>query len=439
MENTNQKSKNNSINFFLDSYSAISVNILESNFLDCKPFKKYRIKIECDLETYQKIKIQSLFNLNSELWIFFDESKLGNTDPIEIELLLKPQLCSKLETYTGQPEQRLAYLVSLSKSFDEQIYSFEKLGSESTKKHEPHTEENINPLLQTKNWFALSVKQKLASEETIYPTLWSYVDPSYVHPEAIADGQFHEAVIKFYEQQGKVEIAKFEQVIQEVFGIIEEELKSFDEPAFLKQTEELASDIFQEIGRAIEHWGKKPFEGTSPPLSHPIYDTVINFFSEDDWEFSKLKGESILRLAAQGKNSRFTCYAKILEKRQKFIFYSIFPASVFQTKRLQIAELLTRINHGLLVGNFELDFEAGEIFYKTSIDVKGDRLTYALIQNLVYTNVMTMDQYLPGIMAVLEQDTSPEQAIHLVEQGEATQEPQQTPATSLNPMERLVW
>lgn len=70
----------------------------------------------------------------------------------------------------------------------------------------------------------------------------------------------------------------------------------------------------------------------------------------------------------------------------------------------------------MVLGNFELDFSDGEIRYKTSIDVEGDRLTPALVQNLVYTNVMMMDQYLPGITAVLEQGLSPAEAIHWVEQ-----------------------
>ena len=68
-----------------------------------------------------------------------------------------------------------------------------------------------------------------------------------------------------------------------------------------------------------------------------------------------------------------------------------------------VAEFITRANYGLIIGNFELDFSDGEIRYKTSLDVEGDRLSQALIKQLVYTNVLTMDQYLPGILAVLEQ------------------------------------
>jgi hypothetical protein len=41
-----------------------------------------------------------------------------------------------------------------------------------------------------------------------------------------------------------------------------------------------------------------------------------------------------------------------------------------------------------------------------------------LIKQLVYTNVLTMDQYLPGIMAVIEQGVEPKVAIARIEGGE---------------------
>ncbi|MEL7052307.1 MAG: YbjN domain-containing protein [Cyanobacteria bacterium J06588_5] len=76
-----------------------------------------------------------------------------------------------------------------------------------------------------------------------------------------------------------------------------------------------------------------------------------------------------------------------------------------------MAQFITRANYGLILGNFELDYTDGEIRYKTSLDVESDRLTPALTKNLISTNVTTMDQYLPGLLAFLEQQTPPGQAI----------------------------
>ena len=61
--------------------------------------------------------------------------------------------------------------------------------------------------------------------------------------------------------------------------------------------------------------------------------------------------------------------------------------------KLQLmAEMLTRINSGLMIGNFEMDFEDGELRYKTSIDYENE-LTDSLIHNIISVNIMTVDSF----------------------------------------------
>jgi len=50
---------------------------------------------------------------------------------------------------------------------------------------------------------------------------------------------------------------------------------------------------------------------------------------------------------------------------------------VISSKRGAVAEFINRANYGIIIGNFEMDFADGEIRYKTSIDVQGDKLTSA--------------------------------------------------------------
>ena len=75
------------------------------------------------------------------------------------------------------------------------------------------------------------------------------------------------------------------------------------------------------------------------------------------------------------------------------------------------AEYLTRANYGLSIGNFEMDFEDGEVRYKTSIDVEGGELTQGMIKNLVYSNCATTDRYLHGLMKVVYGNADPASAV----------------------------
>jgi hypothetical protein len=146
-----------------------------------------------------------------------------------------------------------------------------------------------------------------------------------------------------------------------------------------------------------------------------IFDAIVRFFREDDWHFEQLPGQPILRLGFRGKNGTWHCYALARESRHQFVFYSILDVHVPSNRRQAMAEFLTRANYGLGIGNFEMDFNDGEVRYKTSIDVEGDRLTSALIKHMVYLNVLTMDRYLPGIMSVAFGNANPAQAIAAIE------------------------
>jgi hypothetical protein len=103
------------------------------------------------------------------------------------------------------------------------------------------------------------------------------------------------------------------------------------------------------------------------------------------------------------------------EEFNQFVFYSVCPATAPEDKRLAVSEFLTRANYGLVVGNFELDMEDGEIRYKTSIDTAGTALDEAMVKSAVYMNVWMMDRYLPGIMATIYGGVAPADAIAQVE------------------------
>ncbi|WP_446399412.1 YbjN domain-containing protein [Coleofasciculus sp. C1-SOL-03] len=152
---------------------------------------------------------------------------------------------------------------------------------------------------------------------------------------------------------------------------------------------------------------KIPKNKTSP---RSIFEAMVNFFQEDNWHYVQLQGRSVLRLAFEGKNGKYDCYAQAIEEQQQFIFYSIGSIKIPKSKRRAVGEFLSRANYGMIIGNFELNFDDGEIRYKTSTNVKNQSLDSDTIKQLVYTNVKMMDEYLPGIIAV-KSGVSPADAI----------------------------
>ena len=151
----------------------------------------------------------------------------------------------------------------------------------------------------------------------------------------------------------------------------------------------------------------------------PIFDAIVEFFERTHWNFQRHDGKSHLSMNVSGINGKWQCIAQAREAQEQFIFYSMLPINVPSDRRQKIAELLTRANYGIVIGNFEMDFRDGEVRYKTSIDVEGAELTRALLHRLVGVNLVTFDRYLPAIMSALYSDVTPQAAVEKVENSSA--------------------
>ncbi len=146
-----------------------------------------------------------------------------------------------------------------------------------------------------------------------------------------------------------------------------------------------------------------------------ILDTVRHFFQEDGWPVSPQGDGSILEIGFQGQSGQWTCIAQAREEQAQFLFYSICPVVTPEHRRLAVGEFLTRVNYGMLIGNFEMDFGDGEVRYKTSLGLGEAKLSTDLIQPMVYSNVQTMDYYLPGLLMVMFSQVSPAEVVSEIE------------------------
>ena len=147
----------------------------------------------------------------------------------------------------------------------------------------------------------------------------------------------------------------------------------------------------------------------------PLFEVLLEFFDEDGWVFKEIEHRRVLALGIEGNNGRFDCYMIAREEQKQLSVYSVFPVKVPEYKRYNVAAFITMINYGIIIGNFEMNFYDGEIRYKTSLDVEGTQLSSTLVKHLVYSNVTTMDKYLPGIMSVIFGNLSPEEVISRIE------------------------
>ncbi len=143
----------------------------------------------------------------------------------------------------------------------------------------------------------------------------------------------------------------------------------------------------------------KPVKGRQGEL----YGVVVNFLRGKGFKFEEILGESSIIFYHQGNNGQVMCVVSILEDSQAVVFTSLYPRSVSAEKRRDIILLLTRINFGLPLGNFELGMDDNFVAYQTAINVGSAHLTPALLQHIVDDNLIIIDRYIPEINKLLDQ------------------------------------
>jgi len=146
-----------------------------------------------------------------------------------------------------------------------------------------------------------------------------------------------------------------------------------------------------------------------------LLSAVRGFLESDDWKFSQIEGETALRFGFTGKNGSWSCFVKTYEDKEQFVFYSVLPNNVPEGKRPAVAEYLTRVNYRMVLGNFEMDFNDGQVLFKISVDVEGGSLAPTMIKNIIYTNVLMVDKYLPGLNKVMYGNATPAAAVQEIE------------------------
>ncbi len=145
------------------------------------------------------------------------------------------------------------------------------------------------------------------------------------------------------------------------------------------------------------------------------FATLSRFLEQDGWYPQQLTNKEAFRMLYNGKNGTLQCYAQIRLAEEQLICYAIAPFKVPEETRLIVADYLTRANYGLYIGNFEMDFNDGEVRCKSSIDFEDEELSFNLIRNTIYPAVHLMDRYLAGLLKVVYGGASPTEAIAAVE------------------------
>ena len=81
----------------------------------------------------------------------------------------------------------------------------------------------------------------------------------------------------------------------------------------------------------------------------------------------------------------------------------------------KMAEFICRANYGMIRGNFEMDFHDGEVRFKYYVDCRESMPSKEMIGDSILFSVSVVSRYGEGILQILFNNMSAEDAIKLCE------------------------
>lgn len=104
-------------------------------------------------------------------------------------------------------------------------------------------------------------------------------------------------------------------------------------------------------------------------------------------------------------------FAAIAPDTEQFVIYINFGPSAPSDRMDEIARFLTRANWGLMIGNFEMDYEDGHVRFKSSINFRGTELSETLIRNAILSAMNAVEHYADALIDVLASRKDAAQAL----------------------------
>lgn len=142
-----------------------------------------------------------------------------------------------------------------------------------------------------------------------------------------------------------------------------------------------------------------------------LLDPVLESFQQKGWPVRQHTSLPVLCMEYETDNGIWDCYVQVDDRLKQVVGYSVLRDKVPEERRKEVAELLTRANFGLVVGNFELDFDDGDLRYKAGLDVSRAELTSGLVDPLIMAVLDAMDDHVAAIRLVIEGRATPQAAM----------------------------
>ena len=170
------------------------------------------------------------------------------------------------------------------------------------------------------------------------------------------------------------------------------------------------------------------------------FQTLTRHFESNGLRFLEDAESRSIQLFITGDYAVYNCRIQLTHDEELVQTRVHYPVVARDAKiRPFVAEALARANHGMAIGNFDIDMDTGDINFHLGQVIRGKELDDAVIGGIFSASLSTADRYFPAIMRVMFAGHTPADAVYLSEldvHAEAVEVGEEKSSPSLNPPKR---
>ena len=142
-----------------------------------------------------------------------------------------------------------------------------------------------------------------------------------------------------------------------------------------------------------------PIDATASK-SGRLMEAALTCFRVNNWKCRLSDPRNVLRFCFAGKNANFEGILVVEEDAEQILVLLQAPNKVPESRRLAVADLLTRANYGMKFGAFEMDFSDGEVRFKISTILREGQLSPQMVGAMIGISLSMLDTHYPALMGV---------------------------------------
>ena len=133
----------------------------------------------------------------------------------------------------------------------------------------------------------------------------------------------------------------------------------------------------------------------------PLLDLVLATFAAEGWAVERPSEETSVKVVVPPELADVQLWVRTDEVLELVTVYAVLPSLVGRDQVPDMLELAARLNADVPVGSYEADPQTGLLSFKTGIDVQGDRLSEALLRQMVRRALAAAERAEPAVASVL--------------------------------------